>query len=362
MRVNGSPYRTVWMKDGSVHVIDQNLLPFEFAIKDCRTHEATAAAIKEMTVRGAPAIGAAAGFAMAQAFAEAPQSDPWAYVRQARQRIEATRPTARDLFFATETVWNAVRSAPGPACAASTAIEAGQKLADESVAASRRMGELGRLIIPENARILTHCNAGWLANVDYGSATAPIYSSAGRGNSLHVWVSETRPRSQGARLTAWELQNEQISHQIIADTASGHLMSRGEIDLVITGADRIANNGDIANKVGTLEKAICAKEFGIPFYAAAPLSTFDLEISSGDGIPIEHRSEDEIFFQSGPDEDGRWRKIRVTAPDSPALNPAFDVTPASYITGIITERGIFSPGEWPAELSAPHADGKEQSK
>ena len=277
------------------------------------------------------------------------------YVRQARKRIEATRPTARDLFFATERVWNEAKAAPGRECVATTAIEAARRLADDSVAASRRMGELGRKLIPENARILTHCNAGWLANVDYGSATAPIYSSAGRGNRVHVWVSETRPRSQGARLTAWELQNERVSHQIIADSAAGHLMSRGEVDLVITGADRIAKNGDVANKVGTLEKAICAKEFGVPFYAAAPLSTFDLGISGGDGIPIEHRSEDEVFFQSGPDEDGVWRKIRVTSPGSPALNPAFDVTPARYITGIITERGIFRPGEWPADLLAESA-------
>ena len=355
MRVNGTSYRTVWMKNGSVHLIDQNLLPFEFTIKECRTHEATAAAIKDMAVRGAPAIGAAAGFAMAQAFGEAPRSNLWGYAREARQRIEATRLTARDLFFATESVWNAVESASGQECAASTAIETARRLADESVAASRRMGELGRKIIPENARILTHCNAGWLANVDYGSATAPIYSSAGRGNMVHIWVGETRPRSQGARLTAWELHNERISHQVIADNAAGHLMSRGDVDLVITGADRIARNGDVANKVGTLEKAICAKEFRIPFYAAAPLSTFDFGISSGDGIPIEHRSEEEVLFQSGPDEDGVWRKIRVAAPESPALNPAFDVTPARYITGIITERGIFSPGEWPAGLLAESA-------
>ena len=360
MRVNGTPYRTVWMKNGIVHLIDQNLLPFEFAIKTCRTHETTADAIKAMAVRGAPAIGAAAGFAMAQAFGEAPQSDPWEYVREARRRIEATRPTARDLFFATDRVWNAAKSAWGQECAASTAIETAGRLADESVAASRRMGELGRKIIPEKARILTHCNAGWLANVDYGSATAPIYSSAGRGNMVHIWVSETRPRSQGARLTAWELQNERISHQVIADNAAGHLMSRGEVDLVITGADRIAKNGDIANKVGTLEKAICANEFGIPFYAAAPLSTFDVETSSGDGIPIEHRSEEEVLFQSGPDEDGVWRKIRVAAPDSTALNPAFDVTPARFITGIITERGIFSPGEWPADLLASSATQDEE--
>ena len=360
MRVNGTSYRTVWIKNGIVHLIDQNLLPFEFAIKECRTHEETAAAIKDMAVRGAPAIGAAAGFAMAQAFGEAPQSDPWEYVREARRRIEATRPTARDLFFATESVWNAAKSAWGQECAASTAIETAGRLADESVAASRRMGELGRKIIPENARILTHCNAGWLANVDYGSATAPIYSSAGQGRRIHVWVGETRPRSQGARLTAWELHNEDISHKIIADNAAGHLMSQGQIDLVITGADRIAKNGDVANKVGTLEKAICAREFGIPFYAAAPLSTFDFQIPTGDGIPIEHRSEEEILFQSGPDEDGVWRKIRVAAPDSPALNPAFDVTPARFITGIITERGIFSPGEWPADLLASSATQDEE--
>ncbi|MBI2941303.1 MAG: S-methyl-5-thioribose-1-phosphate isomerase [Chloroflexi bacterium] len=375
MRVNGTPYRTVWIErsemTATVYLIDQNRLPFDFAVVACPGHVATARAIQEMTVRGAPAIGAAAGFALAQAFHEAQatdadpwvsdgatgrrgdgafheardaDADPWAFVRAARARIEATRPTARDLFFATERVWAAAEAMSSLAAATRAAFDAAQALASASVAACRAIGEAGEPLIPDRARVLTHCNAGWLACVDYGTATAPLYLAASRGKRLHVWVDETRPRSQGARLTAWELHGEGIPHRIIADNAAASLMSRGEVDLVIVGADRIAANGDVANKIGTLEKALCAREFGIPFYVAAPHSTFDPRVPHGKAIPIEERSPDEVLYQTGPDESGMLRRIRVAAPGSSAFNPAFDVTPAHLITGIITERGVLRRG------------------
>lgn len=343
MRVHDRHYRTVWMEGPVVRMIDQNRLPFELAVVDCATHHETASAIREMTVRGAPAIGAAAGFAMAQAFLAAEGSREAA--RAARAVIEGTRPTARDLFDAVERVWAAAESAP--ADAAQAALAAAQAHAEESVACCRRIGERGSPLLRDGARVLTHCNAGWLATVDVGSALAPVYVAAEAGRRLHVWACETRPRGQGGRLTAWELGCAGIPHAVVADTAAASLMARGLVDLVIVGADRIAANGDVANKVGTLERAICAKEFGIPFYVAAPPSTFDARIASGAEIVIEERAADEVHFQTGPDEAGVLRRIRVTAPGSVAINPAFDVTPARYVTGFITESGIHAPGELP---------------
>jgi methylthioribose-1-phosphate isomerase len=345
------------MDGGTVHLIDQNRLPFEFRVAACADHRATAGAIREMTVRGAPAIGAAAAFALAQAFREAPADDPWSYAHEARRRIEATRPTARDLFHGTEHVWAAAEAAPHPAAAVEAAQRAAQALADGSAEECRRIGEHGEALVPAGARVLTHCNAGWLATVDFGTALAPVYAAARAGKQLHVWVDETRPRAQGARLTAWELGGEGVPHTVIADNAAAHLMSRGEVDLVIVGADRIARCGDVANKVGTLAKAVCAREFGIPFYVAAPPSTFDGSVADGAAIPIEERTPDEVHYQTGPDESGALRRVRVTAPGSPARNPAFDVTPARFVTAIITDRGVFRPGELPASLfAAPRAE------
>jgi methylthioribose-1-phosphate isomerase len=347
MRVHGTPYRTVWMDDGAVRLIDQNRLPFEFRVVACSDHRETADAIRDMTVRGAPAIGAAAAFALAQAFAEAPANAPWPYARHARAAIERTRPTARDLFHGTEHVWRAAEAATADVVRA--AREAAQALADESVACCRRIGEHGAALIADGARVLTHCNAGWLATVDHGSALAPVYAAAGAGRRVHVWVDETRPRAQGARLTAWELAGEGVPHAVIADNAAAFLMSRGEVDLVIVGADRIAANGDVVNKVGTLAKAVCAREFGVPFYVAAPPSTFDASVPDGGSVTIEERAEDEVHFQTGPDEEGTMRRIRVTSPGSAARNPAFDVTPARLVTGYVTERGIFPAGALPSE-------------
>ena len=350
VNVEGTPYRTIWNDGRTVLLIDQTRLPFEFSIRSCPTHTVTADAIRTMLVRGAPAIGVAAGFALAQAFHEG-DGDRWAFARAGRRLIESTRPTARDLFYATERVWKAAEREP--ADPAGAALHEAEALAEESVAACRLLGDRGEVLIADGARVLTHCNAGWLACVDFGTATAPIYLAKERGRALHVWVDETRPRSQGARLTAWELRNEGIPHRIIADNAAGFLMSRGEVDLVIVGADRITRNGDVVNKIGTLEKALCAREFAVPFYVAAPSSTFDLECASGADVPIEYRGEEEMHYQAGPDADGILRRIRVTDPGSPALNPAFDVTPARLVSGIITERGIVHSGDPSAPVELP---------
>jgi len=326
MKVNGKAYRTVWLEGSTVYLIEQNLLPFEFRVQEAKTYQETCRAIKSMTVRGAGALGAAAGFAMAQAFLA--KADP----AQAKKEIEATRPTAQNLFYAVNRVFNSKE----PASEA-------QRIADEDADSCRRIGEFGSSLIRDGMKIETHCNAGWLAFVDHGSALAPIYAAHRGGKHLFVYVDETRPRGQGARLTAWELKNEEVPHAIIADNAGAYLMSQGKVDLMIVGADRIAGNGDTANKIGTLEKAIAAQEYGIPFYVAAPSSTIDRTCPDGRAIPIEERSADEVLYQTGLTAGGSLEKVLVCSPGSPALNPAFDVTPAKYITGIITEKGIIDP-------------------
>lgn len=326
MKVGGKNYRTVWMDGGTVYLIDQNLLPFEFRIMECTDHRQTIAAIKNMNVRGAGAIGAAAGFAMAQAVLSG--ADP----RIAREEIEASRPTARNLFYAVEKVF----------AAGSDAFSVAQSVAEEDVQASRAIGIHGEKLIRKGMRIATHCNAGWLAFVDHGTALAPIYEAKARGKDPFVFVDETRPRGQGARLTAWELINEEIRFAVIPDNAFAFYAAKGDIDMVITGADRIARNGDTANKIGTLEKAIVSKQYGIPFYIAAPFSTFDAGIPGGKNIPIEFRGAEEVTHQSGMDSSGSMHTIRVVSPGAEALNPAFDVTPVEFISGYITEKGILN--------------------
>ena len=270
MQVNGKHYRTIWMEGSSVFMIDQNALPFSFKICKAKSYSDTCQAIVTMITRGAGAIGAAAGFAMAQAFVEADlqfglfSSGYQVFVEKARLEIEATRPTARNLFYATERVYEAGLNSPEAAMAEA------QKLAEANIADAKMIGEYGSSLVKNGSRILTHCNAGWLGFVDYGSALAPMYIAKEQGKDFFVYADETRPRNQGARLTAWELQNEGIQHKIVPDNAGAYLMSKGMIDFVITGADRIAANGDTANKIGTFEKAIVAREFGIPFYVAVP--------------------------------------------------------------------------------------------
>ncbi|MEI6124811.1 MAG: S-methyl-5-thioribose-1-phosphate isomerase [Bacteroidota bacterium] len=337
MHVKGTNYRTVWMEKSTVFLIEQNLLPFDFKIYESKTYKQTCDAIKTMIVRGAGAIGVTAGYAMAQAFLEAGSNNYEKFVTNAKAEIEATRPTARNLFYATERVFGS-----GMHCFEDAIVQA-EAIAQEDVDACKKIGEFGNDLINDGCNIATHCNAGWLAFTNFGSALSPVYEAARSGKKVFVYVDETRPRSQGARLTAWELKNENIQHTIIPDNAGAHLMSLGKINLMIVGADRIAANGDVANKIGTLEKAIVAKEFGIPFYVAAPTSTFDLACADGSKIPIEERSADEVLYQTGPDKTGSMHQVLVCSPGSPAVNPAFDVTPAKYITGIITEKGIIKP-------------------
>lgn len=332
MRVNGKHYRTVWMKGKSVFMINQNLLPFEFKIYEAKSYRECCNAIRTMITRGAGALGATAGFAMAQAFVETNGDEKLVFA--AKKEIEATRPTARNLFYSTDRVFKAGH------LSVQNAVAEAQKLADENVEEARLIGIYGNELINDGFRIETHCNAGWLGFVDYGSALSPVYTAVKSGKNIFVYVDETRPRSQGARLTAWELQNEEIPHAIIPDNAGAYYMSEGKIDIMIVGADRIASNGDAANKIGTLEKAIAAKEFGVPFYIAAPLSTIDLNCKTGKDIPIELRTQDEVHYQTGLDGKGNVIKIMVSNPGSQALNPSFDVTPARFITGIITEKGI----------------------
>lgn len=340
MNVQGQHYRTVWLENTTVKLIEQNLLPFEFNIHNCPTYADTCVAIKTMIVRGAGAIGATAGFAMAQGFIEA--KGDINFIKKAKGDIENTRPTAQNLFYATNRVFNKAINANNMVA---TAIAEAQAIADEDASFCKRIGEFGNELIKDGMSIETHCNAGWLAFVDYGSAISPIYAAHRSGKKIFVYADETRPRSQGARLTAWELKNEGVPHTIIPDNAGAFYMCQGKIDMIIVGSDRIAANGDVANKIGTFEKAIVAKEFGIPFYVAAPSSTIDPNCPSGSKIPIEHRSEDEVIYQTGPNKEGNLETIMVTSPGSSAENPAFDVTPAAYITGIITEKGIFKPAE-----------------
>ncbi len=341
--------------------INQPLLPHRFEVTAFETHRDSAEAIRTMVVRGAGTIGAAAGFALAQAALEAPEKNFHKYIGEAYERILKTRPTAADLQHALDRVMTAIEStlhrSPPPSLQQirRAAVAEAQKISDDYTRAGERIAQLGQCLLKRRVgsrglqrrdsivRVMTHCNAGWLALQDWGSAPAPIYLAHRRGKKVFVWVDETRPRNQGANLTSWELLQEGVPHAIIADNAGGYFMKRDEVDLVITGADRIAANGDTANKIGTYQRAVLAKENGIPFYIAAPTTTIDRNCPDGDHIPIEERSEDEVHYISGKNAGKTLERVRVTPEGASARNPAFDVTPARYITGILTERGIVKP-------------------
>ena len=340
MKVNNKDYRTVWMEGNEVKLINQTLLPHKFEVYTCKNHEETANAIKTMIVRGAGAIGATAAYGAAQAALEANNGNFRDYIKNAAETIRKTRPTAQNLFTGINFVLKSIKNLSNLNEIRKTAVEKANEFADYDVMACKKIGELGNALIKDKCRIETHCNAGWLAFVDWGSALSPIYFAHRAGKDVFVFVNETRPRNQGSMLTAWELAQEKIKHAVIADNAAGYYMKRKEIDMVITGADRIVANGDIANKIGTYEKAVLARENKIPFYVAAPTTTFDLETENGDKIPIEERSQEEVSYVSGYDRSGNVTRVRITPNESPAKNPAFDVTPAKYISGIITEKGI----------------------
>ncbi|MCB9760798.1 MAG: S-methyl-5-thioribose-1-phosphate isomerase [Alphaproteobacteria bacterium] len=341
MKVNGTPTRTVWMEGSTVRMINQPLLPHRFEIVDLPAYTDTARSISTMVVRGAGAIGATAGYAMAQAALAAPDAGFHDAVAEAAKVVQATRPTAQNLFYAVRRVLRAVEACGDDLTAArEAAVAAAQDIADDDAACCEAIGRHGGPLVPEGARVSTHCNAGWLAFVDWGSALSPVYVAQRQGRRPFVWVDETRPRSQGARLTAWELAQEGVAHAVIADNATGHYMRTGQVDLVIVGSDRIAANGDVANKIGTYSSAVVAAANGIPFYVAAPTTTIDPDCPSGDRIPIEERGQDEVCYTWGWSDEGRFIRVRTTPNQSGARNPAFDVTPAALVAGIITEKGI----------------------
>jgi methylthioribose-1-phosphate isomerase len=332
----------LWREGAEVKMVDQRRLPHSFEIITLYSHGETAEAIRDMAVRGAPSIGVAGGYGVAQATLEARGMKPRAfktYVADAAETLRGTRPTAVNLFHAIERVVKAA-SKGNVEERVSVACAEADKIALEDIAASKRIGEYGNALIRDGSRILTHCNAGALAFMDSGSALAPIYAAHRTGKHIFVYVDETRPRSQGAKLTAWELQQGGVPYALIADNAAGHYMRRGEVDLVIVGADRISANGDTANKIGTYEKAVLAHENGVPFYVAAPRMTFDKKCPKGDAIDIEERSPDEVNWVWGADERGDYTRVRISSEGTVAKNPSFDVTPAKYITGFITEAGI----------------------
>ena len=347
MNVNDTPTRTIWPVEEqgkrAVKIIDQTLLPHEFVIRRLTTPEEAAEAIAVMRVRGAPLIGATAAYGLALA-AHRDASDTG--LRAAADLLVATRPTAVNLKWAVDRVMAVLMGLPvserSPAAWNEVAV-----ICDQDVAQNQAIGRYGLELIQAVANrkagpvhILTHCNAGWLATVDWGTALAPIFAAQAAGVAVHVWVDETRPRNQGASLTAWELNQAGIPHTVITDNAGGHLMQHGKVDLCIVGTDRTAANGDVCNKIGTYLKALAAFDNGVPFYVAAPGPSIDFRLTNGGEIPIEERAADEVSRIAGLDEDGRLVSVHLTPAGSPCANPAFDVTPARLVTGLITERGV----------------------
>ncbi|MGO4712785.1 S-methyl-5-thioribose-1-phosphate isomerase [Bradyrhizobium sp. 2TAF24] len=358
MKVGDRHYHTIWLNDDghSVDIIDQRWLPHEFRVVTLRTLDDVAAAISEMWLRGAPLIGVAAAYGMAIAM-RGDASD--AALDAAWDKLHETRPTAINLRWALDEMRRVLRPLPVSERAAAAYRRAGE-IAEEDLALNRNIGLNGLAIIREIAarkapgepvNILTHCNAGWLATVDYGTATAPIYLAVEAGIAVHVYVDETRPRNQGAQLTAWELNGHGVPHTLIVDNAGGHLMQHGDVDMVIVGSDRTTANGDVCNKIGTYLKALAARDNDVPFYVALPSPTIDWTVHDGvKEIPIEERNSAEVTFVQGRNADGAIASVRIAPDGSPAANPAFDVTPARLITGLITERGVATAS--PAGLKA----------
>jgi methylthioribose-1-phosphate isomerase len=342
VNIAGIHYRAIWpTAEGAVRVIDQSRLPFEFRILELSSVEQAAQAIRTMAVRGAPLIGATAAYGLALA-ARADASD--ANLDAAERTIAGTRPTAHNLVWALRRVRGALAGLPVSE-RREAALREAARICEEDVEHCRRIGAHGLEIIRGLAgegpvQILTHCNAGWLACVDWGTALAPIYMAHDRGIAVHVWVDETRPRNQGALLTAYELAAHGVAHTVIADNVGGHLMQRGLVDLVLVGSDRTTSTGDVCNKIGTYLKALAAYDNGVPFYVALPVSTIDWSLDDGRAIPIEERAAAELTHMTGRTAAGTLETVRVVPETSPAANYAFDVTPARLVTGLITERGI----------------------
>ncbi len=356
MTVNNQAYRTIWEKASDtrvIQIIDQRYLPHEFVIEDISTTEQMATAIRDMHLRGAPLIGAAAAYGMYLTIVNEGSNPTDDYLQKMADQLLQTRPTAVNLAWAVNLQLTALTTCHSHEERLATALKMAREITDSSVEKCFQIGQHGLSLIEkisaakkgETINILTHCNAGWLACVDYGTATAPIYAAHKKGIDLHVWVDETRPRNQGARLTAWELLQEGIPHTVIADNVGGHLMQHGKVDMVIVGSDRTTRCGDVANKIGTYLKALAAKDNEVPFYVALPSSTIDWELRDGvKEIPIEERHANEVKYIQGM-YDGKIQKVLLTPEESPATNFGFDVTPAHLVTGLITERGVCSADE-----------------
>jgi methylthioribose-1-phosphate isomerase len=352
MKIDGTPFRAIWVDESdhwSVRIIDQTKLPWNLDLPRLTSMDEIAHAIRAMLVRGAPLIGAAAAYGVALAMrADASDSN----LEQAINHLGATRPTAINLRWALARMQGKLAPLAPPKRAEAAYVEAAA-ICDADVATNKSIGEHGLKLIEAHAggtrrvNVLTHCNAGWIATVDWGTALAPIYMAHDKGIDVHVWVEETRPRNQGASLTAWELGKHGVPHTVIADNAGGHLMQRGDVDLVIVGTDRVTRSGDVANKIGTYLKALAARDNGVPFWVALPSSTIDWTISDGlSDIPIEERAQTEVTTMTGRALDGSIATIRIVPKDSPAANPAFDVTPARLVSGLITERGLCAATEY----------------
>jgi methylthioribose-1-phosphate isomerase len=344
MKIDGQPYRTIFPDGDAVTVIDQTRLPFAFELKRLASLDDAAVAIRTMVVRGAPLIGVTAAYGLALAMrADASEAG----IERACATLAATRPTAINLRWALDRAAAVLHRCP-KAEREKTAFAEAARIADEDVESCRSIGEHGAKILTEIAakksgpvNVLTHCNAGWLATVDWGTALAPIYVAHDAGVPVHVYVDETRPRNQGAALTAFELNAHGVPHTVIADNAGGHLMQHRAVDVCIVGSDRTTASGDVCNKIGTYLKALAASDNGVPFYAALPFSTIDWTLDDGvRDIPIEERDAREVTHLTGRTEDGGFATVQVVSPGSPVANPAFDVTPARLVTGIITERGV----------------------
>lgn len=351
MKIDGTPYRSIWREAdgtrwGAVRIIDQRWLPHDLRIETLAGLDAFAVAIRDMWVRGAPLIGAAAAYGVAVRMAANPSD---ASLDEAWRLLHATRPTAVNLRWALDDLRGRLAPLP-PGARAEAAFARADAICEEDVERNRRIGEHGLALIRaiaarkapgEPVRVLTHCNAGWPATVDWGTATAPIYHAQGAGIPVHVFVDETRPRNQGAQLTAWELNAAGVPHELIVDNAGGHLMQHGEVDMVIVGTDRTTAAGDVCNKIGTYLKALAARANGVPFYVALPSPTIDWTVRDGlREIPIEERPGEEVTHVQGRDGAGRIVSVQVSPDGTGARNPAFDVTPAHLVTGLITERGV----------------------
>jgi len=352
MNIDGSPHRTIWLgaDERSVEIIDQTKLPHVLEVATLRSVDDAVVAIRDMLVRGAPLIGATAAYGMALAMQDDPSDES---ISSAYDALYAARPTAVNLRWALDRMQKRL-SPLAPATRIATAYATAAEICDEDVEICSAIGDNGHGIIAEIAarkpgetiNILTHCNAGWLATVDWGTATAPIYKAHDAGIPVHVWVDETRPRNQGASLTAWELKNHGVPHTLIVDNAGGHLMQHGMVDLCITGTDRTTRAGDVCNKIGTYLKALAARDNGVPFYVALPGPTIDWTIADGVAdIPIEERDGMEVTHMTGRTESGEVQTICITASGVKAGNPAFDVTPARLVSGLITERGVCDASE-----------------